>query len=296
MKKFARIRPVIAVAVLLLTIGAFIHYFATHPQQLDQLRHLSPALLATLLGLYGLTIVSLVLILAASLAVVNVRMKWADNFLITSYSSIVNFFGPLQSGPGVRMVYLKRKYNVGVKQFLFGTFLYYGFYALFSGFLVSFRVFPWWLTILALAAIAGFSLLVIRRIRRQAALASFSIRAVGYLALATMFQVALITVLYFVELHSINSHITFAQAATYTGAANFALFVSLTPGAIGFRESFLLFSQRLHGIDTSQILSASLIDRATNVAFLGLLFLITLAFHAKQRLTQKTVAAETTNE
>jgi uncharacterized membrane protein YbhN (UPF0104 family) len=74
---------------------------------------------------------------------------------------------------------------------------------------------------------------------------------------------------------------------SYTGAANLALFVSLTPGAIGFRESFLYFSQSLHHITTAQILSANLIDRAVYVIFLLLLLLVVLIMHVGKRLRLK---------
>jgi hypothetical protein len=73
------------------------------------------------------------------------------------------------------------------------------------------------------------------------------------------------------------------QAVVYGGAANFSLFVALTPGAIGFREAFLEFSRQLHHIPTSGILAASVIDRSVYVAFLGLLFLMTVGLHVGDR-------------
>lgn len=285
-----RLRATLTIGVLALTVIVFIHYFGSHPEQLRQLRHISPLLLVELLALYSLIIVALVFVLQASLAVVNVRIGWLENFMLTSYSSIVNFFGPLQSGPGVRLVYLKQKHGVTLKQFMFGTFLYYGFFALFSGIFLSIRALPWWLTAPFIIGIAGLSYVVIKRKGSTGNFGRLNRIAIINLALATLCQVLLLACLYFLELHSIDPHISFWQAMTYTGAANFALFVSLTPGAIGFRESFLLFSQKLHGIDSSQILSASLIDRATNVTFLGLLFVITLSLHLKDRFIQKETA------
>jgi len=86
------------------------------------------------------------------------------------------------------------------------------------------------------------------------------------------------------ELHSIHPETSVAQALTYTGVANFALFVSLTPGAIGIREAFLVFSQNLHHLGNTIIVGANLIDRAVYLLFLGLLFVMTLALHAKDKL------------
>jgi len=101
-------------------------------------------------------------------------------------------------------------------------------------------------------------------------------------------QVVLIALIYTVELKSINPSITVHQAVIYSGAANFALFVSITPGAIGFREAFLVFSEKLHHITPSTILTANVIDRAAYVALLGLLFLVAISLHVKKRLTVTT--------
>jgi uncharacterized membrane protein YbhN (UPF0104 family) len=87
-----------------------------------------------------------------------------------------------------------------------------------------------------------------------------------------------------VELHAVGAHPSIGQVVSSTGAANLALFVSLTPGAIGFRESFLYFSQSLHHISTANILSANLIDRACYVIFLLLLLVVVVSLHAGKKL------------
>lgn len=74
------------------------------------------------------------------------------------------------------------------------------------------------------------------------------------------------------------------EVLTYTGAANFALFVAITPGAIGFREAFLLFSQDLHGIARDSIVAANVLDRAAYIIFLGVIFILTLSMHTAKRL------------
>ena len=73
--------------------------------------------------------------------------------------------------------------------------------------------------------------------------------------------------------------------------ANFALFVSLTPGAIGIREAFLVFSQDLHHIPNDIIVAANVLDRAVYILFLGLLFIIVLLMHAGSKLQLQKVKA-----
>ena len=91
--------------------------------------------------------------------------------------------------------------------------------------------------------------------------------------------------IYYVELHSLQSSITLGQAFAYSGAANFALFVALTPGAIGIREAFLFSTEKIHGVPQDVIVAANVLDRAVYLVFLGLLFLIVLSLHANKKLS-----------
>lgn len=279
------IKSILTLLILAVTIIAFGYYFAAHPNVRQQLLSVPPLVLVALLGLYSLFTGSLALILVATLKLCRATIPTTESLLLTIYSSIVNFFGPLQSGPGFRAVYLRKRHKVYLKNYALATLLYYGFFAGFSAISLLSGLIGWrWITLLVVTGIVlGLALLrsplpLAVRIRK------LNLRGLGLLAAATLLQVLLVAVIYFVELRAVDTHIAFSQALIYTGAANFALFVSLTPGAIGFRETFLLFSSNLHGIDHQTVLAASLIDRAFYVAFLGLSFLIALGFHAKDRL------------
>jgi uncharacterized membrane protein YbhN (UPF0104 family) len=112
-------------------------------------------------------------------------------------------------------------------------------------------------------------------------------KLIAELFIATVVQLGVWALIFYVELSAIHTGAKPTQAIAYGGAANFAVFVAMTPGAIGFREAFLTFSQQLHHINTSQILAASVIDRAIYVVFLGLLFVLVLAMHADRRFRVK---------
>ena len=283
------LKPILALLVLLVTIAAFIYYFAKHPAALHQLAHIPPLTLIGLVVLYVVFLVTLGLIYTATLEVAGVpALSPKENLLLTIYSSIVNFFGPLQSGPGFRAVYLKKRYGVKIKNYAIATLLYYVFFAGFSGlFLISGLV--GWGAIFILAVLGLIILFTLLRSHLKFVQRFKALHLIGLykLALATFLQVLTVAIIYFVELKSVSSHVHFSQAIIYSGAANFALFVSLTPGAIGFRESFLLFSKHLHHISSSVVLSASLIDRAIYVVFLGLLFVFAVSIHAKAKLDAK---------
>lgn len=283
------VKNILIVAILLLTLAAFIIFFIKNPQYVGQLRQTNPWWIVAVIALNIPMVVLLVFIYDTCLGLCGKRIPWKENFLLTSYSSIINFFGPLQSGPGVRAAYLKTRHRVRLRDYTLATLLYYGMFAFFSALFLVVGTFAWWETLLLLIAIAGGSGLFIRSFARRdkrPADSQFHLHAdlVVKLAFLAFLQVLLTAITYFVELRAVNPHIGWGQAVSYAGAANFALFVSLTPDAIGFREAFLLFSQNLHHVSTANIVGANIIDRGSYVLFLCLLFLVVLATHAKDRL------------
>jgi uncharacterized membrane protein YbhN (UPF0104 family) len=273
----------LALLILVVTVSVFVDYFLTHKSVRQQLSHTSPSVLAVILLLYLGTVGALILINAATLRLCRVHLKTQENLLLTAYTAVINFFGPLQSGPAFRAIYLKRKHRLNLKHYAVATFMYYFFFAGFSGIFLLSGVLKWWLVPLTLLGI-GIMLALTRSPFLARRLAQVDLAGWYYLAGATLLQVSLVAAIYYTELHSLSAHITLSQAIIYTGAANFALFVSLTPGAIGFRESFLVFSERLHHISGSLIVAANIIDRAMYLVLLLILALFLVITHARSRL------------
>ncbi len=283
------VKNILIVLVLLLTLAAFVLFFVKHPQYWQDLKQVSPWWIVAVVALNIPMVGLLVLIYDTCLGLCGKHIAWKENFLLTSYSSIINFFGPLQSGPGVRAAYLKTRHKVRLRDYTLATLLYYAMFAFFSALFLLVGSRPWWQTLLALVIVVGVSTWLIRTfIKRDQhpGDSHFHLNRglVIKLAFVTFLQVLLTAITYFVELKAVNPHIGWHQALSYAGAANFALFVSLTPDAIGFREAFLVLSQNLNHVSTANIFSANVIDRTSYVIFLGLLFLVVLATHAKGRL------------
>lgn len=284
-----RFRTVAAILVLLATAIVFIRFFYQHPAYLRQVAHINPWLLLLIIFLYGLSILILLFIYDATIRLCSQRLPLKQLFFLTSYSSIANFFGPFQSGPGVRALYLKAKYGLRLRDYTLATFIYYGLYAFVSVFFLLAGAGLWRQAILALIAVTTLGWLGIRTFARRnkdSHVSQFRIQKVVIIMLGiwTLLQVLLSALIFFIELRAISPHVGWGQAMSYTGAANFSLFVSFTPGAIGFRESFLLFSQHLHHISTATIFAANLIDRAAYVITLGILFVVIASLHAGRRL------------
>ncbi len=298
MKK--RLRITVSIVLVLLTAVVFGYYLSKHRSILSQLKHTSPSTIIWLLLLYGLWFGGLTLILLASLRICRKSLSGKENFLLNAYSTLVNFFVPGQGGPVVRGLYLKRRHRLLVRNYIVATLLYYGCYAVVSCLLLLAGSQRWWWTLLAVVLIGSVSSLVIALyIRRSKARTNkLDIRPINllFLLLATALQAAVQVTIYAVELHAVSHHVTLGQVMTYTGAANFALFVALTPGAIGIRESFLVFSERLHHISSTNIVAANVIDRGVFIVFLGILFLLTLGFHAKATLGLKQAPMTSTKD
>jgi uncharacterized membrane protein YbhN (UPF0104 family) len=200
------------------------------------------------------------------------------------WSSIINFFGPLQSGPAFRAIYLKKVHNISLKNYGIATLLYYGFYALFSMLFMLSGLMDWRLLVVLCLVGLVVGILTLRlpiKLIRQ--IRAMPLNHVYTLALATLLQTGLMIFIYLFELRAIDSTISFHQAVIYAGVGNLALFVSITPGAIGFREAFLLFSERLHHIPAETVISAMVIDRAIYVALLGISFFIAVSLHVQKR-------------
>jgi uncharacterized membrane protein YbhN (UPF0104 family) len=279
------LRSVVAVLILIITAGVFIYYFKTHPQAFHTLGKVPKSTLILLFVIYGAYLISLTFIQRATLALCDIHLGRTESFILTSYSTLINFFGPLQSGPAFRGVYLKRKHNVDLKKYGIATLLYYGVYAAISGLFVISALLSWWMLIIVTILGVGLAILLLKSPFKLAQrFRTLDLKNVYILILATLIQMAIYVLLYYTEIRAVHHAVKLAQAFVYAGAANFALFVSVTPGAIGFRESFLIFSERLHHLSSSVILSANLIDRSVYVIFLGMVFIVTLLMHAKTRL------------
>lgn len=281
-------RPIAVVSILLVTVGVFINFFVTHDAVRQQIRQTTPGVLVTLLALYLIFMLSLGLVFQATLKLCRTALPIREVTLVTMYSSIINFFGPLQSGPAFRGVYLKKKHKVSLKNYTAATLAYYGFYALFSGLFLLSGVLGWWfiaglaLSVLIFIGLRYVKLPIIERFWQ------LDLRGLYAMAIATFIQILIITTLFFVELKTVDPQVSLGQTIVYTGAANFALFVSITPGAIGFRESFLVLSQQLHHISNSTIVAANLLDRTAYISMLLLLVVFIFGTHARNRLVAAT--------
>ncbi|HEY4963839.1 MAG TPA: lysylphosphatidylglycerol synthase domain-containing protein [Candidatus Saccharimonadales bacterium] len=280
-------KKTINIVLILATLTAAVYYFSKHKNLLSTLRHVSPILIAEIFLLNIVMFAALILIFKATLNLTKLKIGLFENGLLNAYSMFINFFIPGQAGPAFRGYYLYKKYKLKILDYTLATVIYYVFYGLISVVLVFAGSKPWWMTVSVAAIIIGIialgSRIYLKRYKEEKL--NLRMKPLLYLFLATLLQSVVQIVIYFSELHYLNHNINFNQVVTYTGAANLALFVGLTPGAIGVRETFLILTEKLNHITSSTIVLANVIDRSVFVIFLLCLGVLILAFKAKDRLS-----------
>ncbi len=270
----------LAIIGIILTFAIFGAYIASHPAVIADLATISPAVLLLLVVLYCVVIATNAVIIYATVHICKKDLSIKNSLLLTIYSTIINFFGPLQSGPGARAVYLKSKLGVRIRDYTLATFLYYIAFAainiafLFTNTQLSFALFG----IITSAFVFIFATKKLHVLRPQFA---------GVIYVTTLLQIIVMSTIYYVEILTIHTPVSFMQALSYGASANLSMFVSITPGAIGIREAFLAFSQSLHHVSLSSIVAAGIIDRAFYVMFLLALLVVSTSLHIKSKLFRK---------
>jgi len=271
-----QLRIALGLGVTLITLGLCYYYLTQNTALAHQLMRTSPLTIATLLGLFALWFGALAWILQATLRICNHDIPRGENFTLNAYSTFINYLLPGQGGLLLRGLYLKGRHGLPLRRYVFATLVYYVFYAAVSMLLLIGGIRSWWQTLIGVAIVSGGAFAGARFYARKHHLSrrgmNLSPENLAYLLAATCFQAICQFLIYWVELGSVAPGDRIGQVMSYTGSANFALFVNVTPGAVGIRESFLIFSERLHHVSKAAIVGANILDRSAYLIFLGIIF------------------------
>lgn len=291
-----KVRFALSLAILVLTVFVFVRYIQTNPEVIRQLRAVNLVYVLLIMVLYLGIIASLTIVNTISVRLCGKKIGKRESFNLTSTSSIANFFGPLQSGVGIRAVYFKTKLGIPIKQYGLASLYYYGMYAFFSGVFLLFGNAAYRLPLLASLIIGIAATVLYIRKKSQAPTAKkthVSWELIAKLTGIVLLQLSLITTIYYFELLALGKTVSLGQIISYSGAANFSVFVAITPGAIGIREAFLVFSENLHHISRDLVVAANILDRGIYVIFLGLLFIWLITTHTRVRIKARSEAKNT---
>ena len=282
-KWLQRYKHILGVLIIVGTFAFLGIYLYTHPLIIHDVLSTPWPILLLLAVFYCLIVSTNTIITVLSIRLCKKPISGRESLLLTIYSTLINFFGPLQSGPGMRAVYVKTKLGVRIRDYTYATLLYYLAFATINGALLFAGEAPV-LTLMGGIVGVGGMVLAAKKLRfRQP-------RLIAMIYLTTLVQILLMTVIYYVELRATHTEVGFLPSLAYSASANLSMFVSLTPGAIGIREGFLVFAQSLHHISLSSIVAAGILDRAFYVLFLLGLLGVSSGLHIKQALFRKKAA------
>ncbi len=284
-KYILKIKPLISILIILATILAAVYYLANHKDLITNLTKISPLLVVLILFLYVLMLFVLVGTFHFTVKLLNIKLNLKDNILLNCYSIFMNFFVPGQTGPIYRGYYLKMNHKVKAIDFTLATAIYFAIYVIIS---VLFILFGSQSIVLASVASVIFILGIIFSVKfylkKENSKLKISGKNIVGLVFITIIQLFLQTIIYFVELHSVDKTVSLSSSLTYTGSAALTIFVSLTPGAIGIREGFLLLTRHLSHLSNSTIVLANIIDRSVFILYLLIIGLLILVFHINKRI------------
>jgi uncharacterized membrane protein YbhN (UPF0104 family) len=278
-----RYKRVVSAVIIAGSLAFLVSYTIAHPSVINSVIHTDPRVLLLLLVLYIGIVGTHFTIMYVTIRLCKKDLPIKNGIFLTIYSVVGNFFGPLQSGPGIRAVYLKRKIGLRVRDYTLATLFYYFAFASLNGSLLLINSWP-------LLTLLGFIVSVVLIVLGTKWLHFGSLsRFVFVIFMTTIIQIILMTTIYFIELHatSPSANYSYLQALVYSASANLSLFVSLTPGGIGIRESFIVFAQSLHHIPFSSVITAGILDRAFYILFLVLLFIFSSSMHLQNMFIRK---------
>jgi len=246
-------------------------------------------------------------------------VSYQDSFFVSLISSIGNFFLPMQSGAGVRAVYLKRKYQLAYNDFLSifaGTYAINFFLSsalgIMSLFFLRHQTGPGQLLVIGAAfaailagstfvAITPISGALLRYVLRLIPSKKLSLtgervqegwelivadrRLVAELIVITATSMLLSVGLFIVELRSVGLETGVWSVLFYASIGSIVLILNITPASLGIREAVLVFSAAALGLTVPQILSVALIDRGVKFTVLAVSWLV---LHTQAKFSFKT--------
>lgn len=289
------------VGLLVLTLIAFIYYFVQNQELFNRIGNLT--WWQVLLIILGQSIVffSNILVSIIFLQFIGKKLHFLDSTRITAYSSLVNFFGFLQGGVGLRGVYFKRHFGMTLKKYFGLTVIQYLFLFGISGLFVLIGIS--FTTSLSSALLLGTLTIVfvvvavllfrktraVQKIRTKLSALTQLLQARPLTMLLAVIILQLLGSLLasFTELQAIGADVSLGGLLIYTGTSQFAIVIALTPGAIGIREALLLIVQQQMHLTTQDIVLAATVDRA--IYFVTLALITPFALAAKKQLPVKEI-------
>lgn len=235
-----------------------------------------------------------------------------ESFYVSLISTVGNFFAPVGAGFGFRAVYLKRKFGVPYGEYISTlsgnyiiVFLVNSFFGLLSLYLLRARHDSEYGVLVLVFAVIFITSLILSLVKIPLKVAesqhnSYLRKFLRQLVRVSqgwnhiishkklMLQLVMLTTINFLLtvgitytiIRALQFSISAGPLILFSVLGSLSLFINITPANLGVKEAIYLFSSKVLGFSTAQILSIALIDRG--VMFL-LLFLLWLGTQGMRR-------------
>lgn len=313
----SKYRKYLSLAILIISIAVFAVYFAKHIEDFKPLLHINVFYLVLL----ALANVGSLFLNGMFIKIILVPFKkfisMSESFYVSLISSVGNYFAPAGTGLGFRAVYLKRRHGLGYGDFMAtvaGNYVlvflvtslaglmalglmhhqtghaYWVLATIFAGLfvidlmLISVKVAKFFARQLQKLKFADFIARTLLKIIEGWTLIVGDKRLIGRLLGLTAIGFPLLLITIYLVLSSLHLHVAFSGLLLLAALSSLSIFINVTPGNIGIKETVLIFSSQAIGLSTPQVLSYSLIDRG--VVFIVLCF-GWIFIHTHRSLTSK---------
>ncbi len=302
-KKSTTKKPIFKVLATIIFIGLFINYYRQNPDSLSQLGDLetSTLILGALFTIVNM--VSLGVFLKVVIDTLARSISLVESVYTTALSTLANYVLPFRGGAAVRAVYLKTEYGLSYTKFVASLYGNYILVMLINSF-VALATLLWlaadsiqvnitlWLIMLSIFSFAlslttkrlrldSFAINVLSRINHPitAKLArriegvvdgwklvahnsQLLTRMIGVVSINFLARFGMFTLLF----SALEIDIAVSYMLLFTALTNLTIFISLTPGALGVRETVLLLYSQTLSLDNDEVLAVSLADRAITLS------------------------------
>lgn len=271
---------------IVLIVGVIV-YIKQSPITINQLKNLNPIYMIMLIALHALGFWFLGFTQAMPLKKHNIDIKTSEWYGLSVVAELFNMILPANGGTGIRMMYLKDKKNLPIRQFLSMNFavILTGFTMLgiFGSLYFQYvlnkndDVFRLLESLFIALALSGILLLVFSEILGKIFKIKRKYSPKIYLFDTKFATKATLVWFLFFALYPLKIYLSFLAIGVHIGAAEsfeislillIASFFQVLPGNIGVKELITAYISSHYGIKFETALLASLIDRGVLLLFL----------------------------
>lgn len=292
------------------TVLFFVYLYLNRKFILDALANIKPQyFILALVGQFGCQLANSG-ILRTTLKPLGIIMNRYDAYKITVISSFVNFFAPVVGGIGTKAVYLKSEYGLDYSSFASAAYANYMimFIASFSFGLIGILIsngainnnIGRLLSVFFAGSIIFFILILLQGHRVTQLVKKYKAkhkilkrlidnltkideswekirndgRMIGMVCFWSVITLLSLSLVYWASMKSVNIDTSASSIMIFTALSSVALLFNLTPGGLGIRELLYSSVYSITAINANNVVTFSLVDRASQMLFLGLSWLM----------------------